>query len=271
MPNMSLLDNIIIEHFTRLARQIAIAGFSACGLFSINQEVYGQSNHPAIIFPEFSYQMGIPAGDFSNRFGNHLGLSGGINYQIGNSPINLALRYSLYFGNQVKEDVLFPFRTSYEGLLIGFDQFLTELKLRERAFMVHASAGSLIPLDHNHSYRKSIRYQMGVGFFEHRIRFVDDASALPQFTSSLIQGLDRLSNGLALIPSIGYESLSDLGKFSWYAGVESIFGFTKDRRSYSYDLGQPASSKTRLDILLQFKLSIYLPFSLSNVAEEIEY
>lgn len=230
-----------------------------------------QESQPSVLFPEFSYQMGIPAGMLQDRFGNHSALGGGINYQSGKSPFNLALRYSLIFGNTVKEDVLKPFRSSFGGLLIGFDQFLTELKLRERAYVMQLAGGGLYPLKHTEIARTSIKYQLGFGFFEHRIRFVDDASALPQFSDAMKQGLDRLSNGFALIPSIGYEHLSNRSKFSWYAGIEQVMAWTKDRRSYHYDLGQPASSDSRLDITINLKLAIYLPFYLENVAEDIEY
>ncbi|MBK9109037.1 MAG: hypothetical protein IPM92_11905 [Saprospiraceae bacterium] len=231
--------------------------------------LYGQNS--AVWYPEFHYSMGIPGADLAKRFGPHLGIGGGLNYQAGSNNFNYGLRYTLYFGSEVKEDVLVPFRTDFEGLLIGFDQLLSEMKLRERAFLIQFSAGGLIPVSPNTSSRKSLKWQMACGFYEHKIRFVDDARSLPQFTTAMLKGLDRLSNGIALIPSIGYESLSNKGKFSYYAGLETVFGFTNNQRSFHYDLGISELGKSRLDIMLQFKLAIYLPFYLGKHSENIEY
>ncbi|MBK8956218.1 MAG: hypothetical protein IPM34_11785 [Saprospiraceae bacterium] len=225
----------------------------------------------AVLFPEFHYVMGIPGADLSNRYGPHLGIGAGLNYQPKSELLNFAIRYSLIFGSDVREDVLKPFRTDFEGLLIGFDELLSEMKLRERAWLIQAATGGLIPLSEKTTKRLSLKWQLGFGFFEHKIRFVDDASSLPQFNSSLVKGLDRLSNGFALIPSLGYESLSNRGKFSYYAGIESIFGFTKNQRSYHYDLGISELGKSRLDLMIQMKLAIYLPFYPQSSSELIEY
>lgn len=229
------------------------------------------SQTTAVLYPEFHYAMGLPASDLSQRFGPHLGIGFGLNYQPKSNFWNVGLKYSFFFGSEVKEDVLAPFKTSFEGLLIGFDQLLSEMKLRERAYLIQLAGGGLFPLNGQPARRKSLKWQIGVGFYEHKIRFVDDASALPQFNSALLKGLDRLSNGWALIPSIGFESLSNRGKFSYYAGLETIFGFTQNQRSYHYDLGISELGKSRMDIMLQLKLAIYLPFNLGRFADQIEY
>jgi len=223
-----------------------------------------------VVLTEFNYAMGIPGGDLAERFGSHLAIGGGMAYHPAKNPFHIGLRGSVFFGQTVKEDVIAPFRTSQYGLLIGVDQLLAEMKLRERAWMLLVSGGGLIALRESPSAHSQLKWQLGLGFIEHSIRFVDDASALPQFDKTLIQGLDRLSNGLALVPAVGFEHLSKSGGFSYYAGIETVFGFTRNQRSYHYDLGISELGTSRLDLMWQLRLALYLPFHLGN-ADDLEY
>lgn len=230
--------------------------------------VYAQQR--PVVLAEFNYAMGVPGGDLAQRFGSHLAIGGGVGFHPGKRKFHLGMRGSVFFGQTVKEDVIAPFRTSQYGLLIGADQLLAEMKLRERAWLLCLSGGGLIALRESPSSHAQLKWQLGLGFIEHSIRFVDDASALPQFDENLIQGLDRLSNGLAVVPAVGFEHLSKSGGFSYYAGVETILGFTRNQRSYHYDLGISELGKSRLDLMWQLRIALYLPFHLGD-ADDVEY
>ncbi|MGB4970712.1 MAG: hypothetical protein WBO31_14350 [Saprospiraceae bacterium] len=231
--------------------------------------IIGQ-NKPAILL-DVTYNLGFPQADLKNRYGNHLGISGGITYQPAKNHFNFGLGFGYYFGSNVKEDVLKIFRTSFEGLLIGEDQYLAEMKLKERAYLAQIYMGGLIPIGSQKIARQSFKWKLGFGFLQHKIRFVDDARAIRQFTTEYLQGVDRLTNGFALIPFLGYEFLSRKGLFSFYTGIEPIIGFTQNQRNYNYDTNESEFGIHRKDILINFKIGIYLPFYLNTDLEKIEY
>lgn len=240
-----------------------------CILLWCGQAIKSQEN--PMLLAEFSYSWGFPAADLAKRFGTHLSLGVGLTYQPAKNNFNFGSRFSYFFGADVKEDVLAPFRTSLDGLLIGSDQFLAEMKLKERGFLIQLHAGGLIQVFSQLKARQSLKWQMGIGFIQHHIRFVDDARALSHFHTEYLKGLDRLSNGLAVIPFVAYEFISRKGLLSFYTGVEPVFAFTKNRRSLNYDTNQSELDMSRLDVLINFKIGLYLPFRLSNNYENIEY
>ncbi|HRG69519.1 MAG: hypothetical protein JNL65_13225 [Saprospiraceae bacterium] len=240
-------------------------------LYFLFQSGLMMAQEKQVLLLDFNYGFGFPMQDLANRFGNHLVLGAGLSYQGASNWINFGTKFSYFFGNQLDENVLKPFQTSYEGLLIGADQYLSEMKLRERGYFMQAFFGGLIPIGSQANARQSLKWQMGAGFIQHHIRFVDDARALNQFTTDYLQGLDRLSNGFAIIPFIGYEYISRKNWLSFYTGVEPVFGFTQNQRKLNYDTNQSEFGINRKDFLVNFKMGIYLPFYLGNKGEEIEY
>lgn len=237
----------------------------------IFQWLHLKSQESAVLLPEFSYSLGIPLADLEKRFGSHLCLGIGITYQPAKNHFNFGGRFSYFLGSEVKEDVLQPFRSSFEGLLLGSDNFLAEMKLKERGFIIQLNTGGLIPIFSQSKARQSFKWQMGVGYLQHSIRFVDEARALTQFNTEYLEGLDRMSNGWAIIPFVGYEFLSRKGWLSFYTGIEPVLAFTKNKRSLNYDTNQSELDISRFDMLLNFKVGLYLPFYLNSDYEKIEY
>jgi len=188
----------------------------------------------AVLLPEFSYSYGIPLADLEQRYGSHLCLGIGMTYQPAKSHFNFGGRFSYFFGSEVKEDVLKSFRSSFDGLLLGSDNFLAELNLKERGFIIQLNTGGLIPIFSQNKARQSFKWQMGVGYIQHHIRFVDDARALTQFSTEYLEGLDRMSNGWAIIPFVGYELLSRFGRLSFFTGIDPVLASTAIRRSINY-------------------------------------
>lgn len=225
----------------------------------------------AVLLPEFSYSYGIPMGDLELRFGTHLSLGIGLTYQPAKNHLNFGGKFSYFFGSEVKEDVLQPFRSSFEGLLLGSDNFLAEMKLKERGFIIQLNTGGLIPIFSQSKARQSLKWQMGVGYIQHYIRFVDEARALSQFNTEYLEGLDRMCNGWAIIPFVGYEFLSRKGWLSFYTGIEPVLAFTENKRSLNYDTNQSELGISRFDMLLNFKIGLYLPFYMNSDYEKIEY
>lgn len=230
-----------------------------------------KSQESKMLLSEFSYGYGIPGGDLEKRFGEQLSLGIGLTYQPAKNNFSYGASFCYFFGSTVKEDVLVPFRTQSDGLLIGSDQYLAEMKLKERGFFFQLNAGGLIPSFSQEKARQGIKWQIGIGFIQHHIRFVDDARALTQFTTDYLKGLDRLSNGVALIPYIGYQYLSRQGWLSFFGGIEPVLAITQNRRSLNYDTNQSQLGINRYDFMINFKLGIILPFYLGDSSEKIEY
>ncbi len=220
---------------------------------------------------DFEYGIGFPMQDLADRFGNHLVLGSGLTFQSKSNLLHYGIHFDYLFGNTVHENVIQPFQTSYEGLLIGSDQFLSQLKLRQRGYYFQGFVSGLIPIGSQNNARQSLMWRAGLGFLQHHIRFVDDARALNQFTTEYLQGLDRLTNGYALIPFVGYQYLSRKNWLSFYTGIEPVFGFTENQRALNYDTNKSELGIKRSDFMIQFKVGIYLPFYLKNQGEELEY
>ncbi|HEX5625104.1 MAG TPA: hypothetical protein VFX48_03730 [Saprospiraceae bacterium] len=233
--------------------------------------IFLQAQEKRAVLLDFNYSYGIPIADLSDRYGNHLSLGTGISLQPAGRFLLLGAGAEYWFGSTVKEDVLVPLRSSFGGLLLGNDEYLTEFKQRQRGWLFQAYAGSVLPIGSQKKARQSLKLQLGAGFLQHQIRFLDEARSLPQFTKSYKKGFDRLANGWALIPFAGYEFLSRKGWLSFYAGVESVLAFTQNQRNFNYDSNRSEFGDRRFDAAIQFKLGLYLPFYLDIDQSTIEY
>lgn len=221
------------------------------------------------IFAELGFGLGEPIGQLSDRFGFHQSAGLGLGYHPSHG-IEWGFRYQFIFGKDVREDVLAPYRTDL-GQLIGVDNFLTDVLLRERMTAAYAYAGWLWPLGSQQRYRHGLKFNTGAGFMEHHIRIQDDARAAIQFSGDFGRGLDRLANGFCLQCLVGYELKSRNGKVNLYTGVEILYGFTQARRIWNYDTANSDLGIGRQDIILQWKLGWYLPFFIDRHAESLEY
>lgn len=222
------------------------------------------------IFLDLSLAAGQPMGELSERFGLHQSIGGGISYQP-SKGLDIGLKYQFIFGNKVKEDVLFPYRTDF-GQIIGVDNLLTTVNLRERGTIAYIYTGILFPVGNQTRYRHGIKCNLGLGFMEHRIRIQDDSRSAEQFyATDLGRGLDRLSNGFCSSVFLGYELKSFNGRINLYSGFEIIGGWTQNRRAWNYDTAVSEKGIQRQDFLVQFKVGWYLPFFFDKHAEYIEY
>ncbi|MDQ3141287.1 MAG: hypothetical protein M3Q56_03465 [Bacteroidota bacterium] len=237
-------------------------------LFS-TMPLHAQTKKPALLF-DIHLGGGVSAADLNDRYGNHMCVGIGTSYQLKNNHQSFGVNYSYFFGTKVKEDVLKPFRTSEEGLLIGADFLLAEIKLKERGYYFQMHYGGLIPFK-NDRVTHGFKWQLGIGFLSHKIRIQDDARAVRQFNSEFNKGLDRLTNGVAFIPFLGYEYQQKNGRICFYGGFEPILGLTSSKRTWNYDTNNSEHKKERLDVLINFKVGWKLPLSTHQESQAIEY
>lgn len=243
--------------------------------FCLQFNTFAQSNHAAkgndAIFLEINLGYGSAVGGLQDRFGPHQSVGLGLSYEPARYHFPIGFKWSYLFGTSVKEDILLPYRTSDLGQLIGEDGFQTDVQLRQRAFNLHLFTGGIFPIGTQKNAKHGLKWSLGIGFLQHRIRIQDDSRSASQINKAFSEGHDRLTNGVSLTGFLGYEFRSHSGKINFYTGIEPIWGFTQSRRSYNYDTMISEKGIGRDDVYLQFKIGWYLPFFLGNYGDKFDY
>jgi hypothetical protein len=179
------------------------------------------------------------SGDFISR--NNWVVNGGLIY---------------LFGDQVKEDVLAPFRTS-TGVVLGDDNQIADIFLRQRGFYMGIGGGRLFQL--RETSRSGILVNLQGGILQHNIRFTDERVSVAQVRAGRHVGYDRLTRGFCLKQTVAYKHLSADRLLNFEVALDCMQGFTSEVRAYNFDTGLPTIS-SRLDILIGLRLIWNLPF-----------
>ncbi len=206
------------------------------------------------ILLHFSVGGQLPGGDLANRFGSN-GLAGGGAEFITRSNFLIGAESFFLFGNTVKEDPLAILRTP-EGDLIGKDQLLADVALRERGLYIGGSIGKMFTFN---AYRDGLRLTLGAGWLQHKIRVQDNTQTLTQITGDYKKGYDRLTGGPALTQFIGWQHLSANRRANWIIGFDFSQGFTQSRRSWDFSSIGPLR-ENRLDLRFGIRAAWILPF-----------
>lgn len=239
-------------------------------MFSAGLSAQVSSTEPkGVVLSKFTYGAQLPAGTLQERFGSNFIAGGGLDWQWGPKNWLLGLDAQYLFGNRVKEDPLAGLRTQ-EGYIIGNDREVADIPMRERGFYAGVTAGRVFPVNPKQSSRAGWRFNVGVGFLQHKIRIQDDPQrSVLNLNTEYKKGYDRLSNGLALQQYFGYQALSKDRRSNFMAGVEFMQGFTQSRRSFDFAT-QARDQRKRVDLLFGIRLGWILPFY-AEKAEDIYY
>ena len=238
-------------------------------LFPVTCFLHAQEPADPGILADFSYAAQLPGGDLSDRFGYNFSAGIGASYITSGKSWIFGLETHFLFGDQIKEDVLATLRTP-EGFLIGNDKSFTEILLRQRGLYVGANIGKIISLLPGNP-RSGIRWSLGIGLLQHKIRIQDDPiRVVPQIAGEYKKGYDRLTNGLTIKEFIGYQHLDPNRRINFYAGFEFYQGFTRSRRSFQFDI-RKQNDENRLDLLAGFRIGWILPFYFHPKDRDIFY
>lgn len=235
-----------------------------CGIVS-GQEPKNYVNDGDILFSGISYGMNFPAGDLADRYGSNLHFSV-FSQHITKSDFFYGADFTFMFGDKVKEDVLYPFRTA-EGYFLGSGGLGTDVLLRQRGLTLTGMIGKIIPLPGK--TRSGIKLGVGGGVLQHNIRFLDDNNAVAQLGGDLRKGYDRMTRGFVLREQIGYQLLSKNRRMNFEFSLVFFQGLTREIRAYNFDTGM-TTNPSRLDLGFGFQLAWILPFYL-NSSETIYY
>lgn len=242
---------------------LSVAFQAAAQKFPEHPETARPNTGPAIL-THFSVGFQLPAGDMADRFGANGSFGGGAEWITpGNFILGLDGHY--IFGGTVKEDPLAILRTP-EGDIIGGNQLIADVALRERGYYIGGLIGKLFPMG---AHRSGIRVSLGAGMLTHWIRLQDNSSTVVQITGDYAKGYDRRTGGLMLQQFVGWQHLSDNRRSNWMVGLEFGQGFTQSLRSWDFSEMRKLDEK-RTDLRFGIRLTWTLPFYMSG-AENIYY
>ncbi|MES2592531.1 MAG: hypothetical protein V4608_11645 [Bacteroidota bacterium] len=203
-----------------------------------------------------SYAYQIPAGDLAERFGKSSAVQLNLDFKTKKQWM-FGINGSYFFGKQIRETGIFDSLTTSSGYIINQSGQNSDIRLYERGFTISVTAGRLFAFKKPNP-NSGILINIGLGFMQHKIRIETIGNNVPQLTKEYKKGYDRLSNGILFTQNLGYLYLSNNRLVNLYFGFECMQGFTKNRRSYDYDL-MKQDTKKRLDILYGGKIAWILP------------
>ncbi len=212
-----------------------------------------KNSTPNIVLITATYGTGFPAADLADRFGTHFLIGGELHY-LTRKGLVIGGGGQFIFGNNIKEDPLAGLRTP-DGNIISQEREYGEVNISQRGYYLGADFGYLLSIGKN---RSGIRMTLGGGLLYHKFRLKAGSGTIPQLEDPYVKGYDRLSSGPAIRQSIVYNYISTNRLLNFYAGIESIQGFTKNRRGYNYDLNT-VSEGSRTDVIFAIKVGWHIP------------
>ncbi len=244
-----------------------LAAFSAIGSISSGQDDARNKGNAVAVYISYAFQL--PALDFAERYGLNNNVGVGTEFITDKSNFIFGLESGYLFGNEVKTDVLAGLRTA-EGYIIGNDRSVADIQLKQRGFYIGGMAGKLFPLSVKEP-RSGIRFSLGAGLLQHKIRIQDDPQrAVAPLSGDYKKGYDRLSNGMAFNSFLGYQMLAKDGRINFFVGMEACYGMTQNRRSINFDT-RSRDTRRYDDMLLGLRAAWILSFYMGKSAREIFY
>jgi hypothetical protein len=213
----------------------------------------------------YGYQ--VPVGDLADRFGRNSSLGGNLEFFVNQKWI-IGVEGQFIFGPKVKENVLGGLVTS-DGTLINTSFTLADVDIKERGFNLMAKFGRIHDL-WSPRHISGIKWTIGAGWLQHKIRLKDSQNAIPYFEDPYIKGYDRLTNGLALTQFLGYQYLDDAGRLNVFFGAELTEAITKNRRGLNYNTNT-LDEQSRFDMLAGLKFGIQITINRFKEPGEIWY
>lgn len=241
-----------------------------CSIFALNtnaQSVINLNDNNGTMFElGFEYGFYLPHRDLDAYFGRHNGTGG--HFQVltkKNTYYGGQLQF--IFGNQSSIDVTQVWVDPIDNVY-GLNYTFADILTKHRGLSGQLYIGKMIPIKSKRA-RMGIKATLGVGFLQHKLFIQEDPeSFMPQMDKNYKALLDHKTNGISLQQFIGFHYLANDRMANWYVGFDFIEAFTKNRRSFNYDLGIP-TDLDRIDIATGFKIGWILPFYINEKSENI--
>lgn len=216
----------------------------------------------------FSYGIDFSAGDLSDRFGQHFHAGMGFDIYKNKSSSLLRLEGAIFFGSNVKEDVLATYRND-SGAILGNDGRYADVFSRQRGSYLGLLYQKMVFSRHNNPH-SGLALGAGVGMFQHKIRFQVDSDNLPQVEGDYAKGYDRNSVGPALKQNFSYTHIGLNKNLNYQLSLYVLEGFTQNTRTINFDTKE-AEDGRRLDLDIGLEFRWIIPFKDRQPADEIYY
>jgi hypothetical protein len=242
-------------------------------LFSQLSDGLSQVSDSIVVIKEadiVAFQIGLganlPAGDLADRYGGNLNFSLGGEYITKNDWMFVPEVFYFY-GDNIKEDILKPYRST-EGFLLGDDQQEVDMTFSQRGLFLGLGAGKMWRT--NTKNRSGVGLIIGGGLMAHKIKFSDTRNSFAQTRAGRDFGYDRLARGWSLKETISYKYFSTDRRLSFDFAFDFIQGFTSEVRKINFDTGLP-TLQNRLDIMYGIRILWTLPYFKGGAERTIYY
>jgi len=205
----------------------------------------------------------LPGGDMAKRFGSSYRLGPALFYKTASNWI-IGVKCDFILGNIIKQDsLMINIRDKYSAPSTHLYEFINKngdrvgVPVYERGYAIGIEGGKIISTN---KFRpdNGIELLGTVGFMQHRIDIFNEDKSVWQIQGSYLKGYDRLTNGLFAEAYAGYIYFARNRLLNFNIGLDALFGFTKGRRDYLYDVMRP-DNKNRLDMLFGIRGGWFIP------------
>ncbi|MCX7728426.1 MAG: hypothetical protein N2203_03040 [Bacteroidia bacterium] len=227
----------------------------------IHKVIYSQLTYDSLLsFPyvQIHGALQMPGGDLSKRFGSNASVGGAVIYKLKNNFL-IGIDGNYLFGKNVKDNVLSQLETSYSAgnFVIDNEGYPADLRVTERGWNLTMNIGKIFYIGGRNKNR-GIHYQIGAGYFQHKINLFDAQRRVAFVKGKWVRGYDRLSIGTCFYQYLGYTYLSSNRFVNFTFGIEMYYAFTKNVRYYDYATAS-VDNKLRHDLLFGVKFGWILP------------
>ena len=215
----------------------------------------------SMAFPYFQAHVGyqIPGGDLAKRFGNNMSAGGAMIYKFKRNYL-VSIQGNYFFGKNVKDDVLSQLETATKSgqvFVIDNQGMPADLRVNERGWNLTINFGKIFYIGGVNKNR-GIQYEVGLGYFQHKIKLYDAQKKVAAVKADWVKGYDRLSIGPCLYQYLGYTYLSSNRFVNFTLGFEMYYAQTQNVRYYDYSTAT-VDDKKRNDFLFGFRFGWILP------------
>ncbi len=205
----------------------------------------------------------IPAADMAKRFGLSYRVGPAVLYKTTSNWL-FGAKFDFILGGTIKEDsLMINIRDKYSATSGALYEFLNNsgsrigIPVYERGYAVGLSAGRIISF-YKDQPDNGLILLTTIGFIQHKLNIYDKDKVVNQLQGNYIKGYDRLTNGSFIEQYAGYAFFSNNKLVNFTLGIDALFGFTKGRRDYLFDVMRP-DTKQRLDILYGIRGGWFIP------------
>lgn len=185
----------------------------------------------------FHMSGNLPGGDISNSYGAHMGIGGSYMFKTqGNWMLSADLTFIA--GSVFKADSIFNNLIDEYGDFINTYGEIGEVNFYERGFYTGLKAGRLFPI-FGPNPNSGLLLTLSGGLLQYKTLVHQDGRDIPSIIEDYSKGYDRLTNGFGLSEFIGYLHLDSHDPINFYVGLEFTQAWTKNRRSWNFDLMGP--------------------------------